>query len=88
MNYTSFDGTTHFASYTFRRPSLLTRLKRFLLRSKVVNDDMVEDEDEREAMEGMRLLSLRALEREDWLEASVEGLERWEAEHGFGEDED
>ena len=85
MSYTSFDGTTHSASYRFQEPSLFTRLKRFLLHTKA-HDDMMEDADEREAMEGMRWLSLRAIEREDWLEASLEGLDKWEAEHGFGED--
>ncbi len=57
MSYTSYDGTTYIASYRFRKPSFLTRLKRLFQRA---HDDMVEDADEREAMEGMRHLSLKA----------------------------
>jgi hypothetical protein len=63
MSYTSFDGTTHLATYRFQKPSLFMRLKRFLWRTES-HYDMVEDADEREAMEGMRHLSLKALEDE------------------------
>jgi len=31
-------------------------------------------------------IDLKALERGDWLKASTEGLERWEAQHGLGEE--
>jgi hypothetical protein len=58
MNYTSFDGTTHLATYRFQKPSLF---KRLLRRARF----MVEDADEREAMEGMRHLSLKAFEDEE-----------------------
>jgi len=70
----------------FRRHRCLTAEDDPVLARIWDNEDDAIYDDEREAEEGMRHLSLKALERGDWLGASAEGLERWEAAHGLGEE--